>query len=276
MQRSIRSHIVKSLAGVLVGFSTLTVTAADVGVSLFGLSPTTVTIVEGDTVSWYDEDEDFAPYLISGAWGSFYTPGGVQFNVAGSYPYTAQSIYFGGSWGGTVNVNPGVPNAPPVVSITQPATNAVFTAPASFAFEADASDVNPGVWDVEFWVGNVMVDDVYDPPYATTVTNLPAGVYTLKAVAWDYGYLTATNSITITVVNPGPITLTGSALTGGNFRFTAGGLTIGKTNVLQSSTNLASPISWVSLSSNVAASATASFTNAVAVRQRFFRVVQLP
>jgi hypothetical protein len=279
MQGAIRFQIVRSLISLLViSWTALSsATTVYVGVSYFGLSPGSVNIVEGDAVYWYEEDPDFGPYIISGAWGSFYTEDGIQFNAAGTYSYSVQSIFGGGSWGGTVYVSPGVPNSPPAVTIISPTNNAVFTAPATFAFEADASDPDPSdLWDVEFWVGNVMVDDVYSFPYATTVTNLSAGIYTLKAIAWDYSFETATNSLTITVVNPGPITLTGSAVAGGQFRFDAGGLVPGKTIVLQSSANLTSSLNWVSLATNVTAGSTASFTNAMTAGQRFFRVVQWP
>lgn len=277
MKSGIRWGIIKSLLCLLVLFWSLNAMAATVGVGFFSLSPNPVSINAGDGVFWTDADEDFAPYAISGPWGTFATPGGIQFNTPGTYQYTAQSAFGGGSWNGTVIVSPGVPNSPPVVTITNPANNSVFIAPATFAFEVNASDPNPNdLWDVEFWVGDEMVDDVYDPPYATTVTNLAAGTYTLMAIAWDFSFETTTNSITITVVNPSAIALTVSALAAGNFEFNATGLSAGKTNVLQTSTNLASPLNWVSVSTNVADSSTASFTNRGAAGQHFFRVLQLP
>jgi hypothetical protein len=70
--------------------------------------------------------------------------------------------------------------------------------------------------------------------------------------------------------------MSGSTLVGGSFRFDASGFVVGKTNVLQSSTNLAQPLSWISVSTNVAAGSTASFTNTVSAGQHYFRVVQLP
>lgn len=268
---------IKSLLGISILFCSLPVMAATVGVGFFTLSPNPVNIEAGDFVWWEDADEDFAPYVISSpSWSAFATPGGIRFNVAGTYNYTAQSI-FGGSWNGTVIVSPGTPNQPPVVTITNPTNDSVFTAPATFAFEVDASDPDPDdLWDVEFWVNDEMVDDVFAPPYATTVTDLPAGTYTLMAIAWDFSFETTTNSVTITVTDSSPISLEVTALAVGNFEFNAAGLTTGKTNVLQTSTNLASPANWVSVSTNVAEGSTASFTNQIAPGQHFFRVVQLP
>ena len=279
MKSGIRWGFIKSLLSILALCSSLNATAATVGVGFFSLSPNPVSINVGDSVVWTDADEDFAPYVISGPWGSFSTwdpAPGVRFNSPGTYQYTAQSL-FGGSWNGSVIVSVGVPNSPPVVTITNPTNNSVFIAPAAFAFEVAASDPDPDdLWDVEFWVNDEMVDDVYDPPYATTVTNLAAGTYTLMAIAWDFSFETTTNSITITVLNPSAITLTVSALAAGNFEFNATGLIAGKTNVLQTATNLESPLNWVSVSTNVADSSTASYTNKFATGQHFFRIVQLP
>jgi hypothetical protein len=264
------------LFGLLLSFfvaTTFPSQASDVtvGVGYFSLSPNPVYIKTGDTVYWDDADEDFAPYIITGNWGSFYTPGGVQFIGAGTYSYTARSSFGGGSYGGTVYVSA---NALPTVTITSPTNNAVFSVPATFAFAATATDADANdIWDVEFWVGNTMVDDVYSAPYTTTVTNLAAGTYTLKAIVWDYSSAKATNTITITVVTPGPITLTGSALANGNLVFKANGLGVGKTNVLQYSTNLTG---WSALSTNVASSSTAMFTNTATGTLRFFRLVQSP
>jgi hypothetical protein len=279
MRKGIRSAIVTSGSIiVLLALSwNLPATAAVVEVGYYSLSPSVVNIQVGEIVYWVEDDDDLGPYLISGPWQNFYTPGGIQFNSPGTFHYTAASILGGGSWGGTVIVSPGVPNSPPVVTITSPTNNSVFTAPATFAFEADASDPDPGdLWDVEFWIDDEMVDDVYEPPYSTTVTNLPAGTYILRAIAWDYSYATATNSVTITVVNPGPITLNVASLTTGNFVLNASGLVVGKTTVLQSSTNLSSALNWISVSTNVAQGSTALFTNAISPGQRFFRILQSP
>jgi hypothetical protein len=275
MQRSIRPGIIKLLF-TLLGLSWAqlsTAAVAVVGVGYFQLSPDPVYIKTGDYVYWSVTDQDFEPYSITGSWGTIFAPDAVLFSGAGTYHYTASSFY-GGSWDGTVYVSS---NNPPTVTITTPTNGTAITAPGNFAFQANAYDADPNdIWDVEFWVNSEMVDDVYDPPYATTVTNLAAGTYTLKAVVWDYSYAKATNTIVITVGNPGPITLTGSALSGGQFKFNASGLIAGKTNVLQSSTNLASLPGWIPLSTNIAVGATASFTNTLAPGPHFFRLIQLP
>jgi hypothetical protein len=277
MQKAITRGALTLLAASLVLFNARNARAATVWVDYFSLSPATINITAGEVVYWLEADDLFAPFVISGPWGNLLTPGGLQFQAPGTYNYTAASSWGGGGWPGTVIVSPGVPNEPPVVTITSPTNNTVFTAPATFAFAVEASDPNPDdLWDVEFWIDDLMVDDVYDPPYATTVTDLPAGTYTLTAIAWDYSYQTATNSITITVVDSSAMALTVSGVVAGNFEFNATGLTAGKSHVLQTATNLVSPANWVSVSTNVAVGSTASFTNAVVPGSHFFRLLQLP
>jgi hypothetical protein len=273
MKKGVVGNIVSLVVSLIVSTWTFQVKAdAFVFVEFFGVSPNPVNIVEGEVVYWIDGD-DFGPYTIfssSGAWSPFETPGGILFDVAGTYNYFTD---VGDS--GTVNVSP---NLPPSVTITNPAANAVLTAPASFTFAVDAFDTDNGMSDVEFYVGNNLIDDVFIEPYSTEVTNLPAGNYTLTAIAFDMAYKTATNSISITVQNPsvGPIVLSVPTIVSGQIRFTATGLTIGKTNVLQASTNLGSLASWVSIKTNVASSSSLSFTNAVGTGRSFFRLLQRP
>ena len=128
---------------------------------------------------------------------------------------------------------------------------------------------------------DLMVKDCPPEVKGATVTNqtkdalMETGL-TIRVPAFiKQGETTATNQITIYVQNPS-ITLTAPRIVAGSFQFNASGLTIGKTNVLQVSTNLASAASWVPLATNVAAATTMSFTNAATASRRFFRLFQLP
>src|SRR5437016_656087 len=210
-------HRVPALLAAVIGLCAFQV-SADVVVSDDGLgfSPDPVSIIVGDSVLW--QDDGSGPYQIvsdTGAWAPFNTPGGIVFTQPGTYRYRDDAGNFG-----TVQVDP---NAPPSVTITNPATNAVFTAPATFLFQADASDTDAdGLSDVEFYVGTNLVDDVFSDPFATTGTNLAAGTYTLTAIAYDNAGGTATNSITVYV--QGGITLTAPKIVAGRFLFNASGL----------------------------------------------------
>ena len=242
-----------------------------VDVDYYSLSPSTVYIKTGDAVIWLDNDSIFGPFAITGGWGTLFTPDGIRFNVPpGTYNYTAESAFGGGGWNGSVVVQM---NFSPSVNITNPTNGAVFTAPAAFSFEADASDPNvDDIMDVEFWVDNAMVDDVYSAPYLTSVTNLPPGIHTLKAIVWDNSFTTATNAITVNVVNPGPITMGSAGWSGNTPVFEVTGLTAGKTNVLECSSNL---LDWVPIKTNVPSGTSLGFTNNSAARAQFYRVKQL-
>jgi len=236
------------------------------------LSPDPVFIVTGEVVYW--DDGGGGPYFISSLSGpaSFSTTtggGGIEFTIPGHYDYQDDAFNFG-----SIVV---VANVPPSVAITNPTNNAVLAAPAAFNFTADASDTDEdGLSDVEFYVGTNLVDDIFFPgPYATAVSNLTAGTYVLKAVAFDNVGATATNTITIHVGSAAPILLSAPQMVAGKFQFNVAGLTVGKTNIVQASTNITSAASWVPVATNVAGASTMSFTNASASSRNFYRVVQL-
>ena len=236
----------------------------------FEFTPDPVYIVVGEAVYWIDDGSGpYTIYSFTDAWTPFQTPAGILFDQSGTYDYYDDAFSMG-----TVYV---YDNVPPSVAITNPTNNAVLAAPATFTFAADASDLDAdGLYDVAFYIGPNLVDVVFTSPFETPVTDLAAGGYTLTVIAYDNVGATATNSITITVQNSGPITLTALKLAAGRFSFNASGLTAGKTNIVQVSTNLAFSAGWVSIATNVAAGSSASFTNAVSGGRGFFRLLQQP
>jgi plastocyanin len=77
---------------------------------------------------------------------------------------------------------------------------------------------------------------------------------------------------------PLPATLTNAMrLSNGQFRFTVV-TTTNRTNIIQASTNLTGPTSWVGINTNVPTTSTFTFTdsNAPALKLRFYRVVEPP
>ena len=82
-----------------------------------------------------------------------------------------------------------------------------------------------------------------------------------------------TGAITVTLPAPPGIVLESPRKEGGQFLFEATGLTVGKTNVLQASTNLTS---WVTIKTNVADYTSMTFTNATTLPRRFFRLMERP
>ena len=94
-------------------------------------------------------------------------------------------------------------NTPPTVGITSPVAGATFTAPASIAVTASATDSDGTIARVEFFAGNTSIGVDTAAPYSVTWTNVPAGSYQLSAVATDSGNA-STTSVTVSItVNPG-------------------------------------------------------------------------
>ena len=107
----------------------------------------------------------------------------------------------------SVTVTPaGAPpaNVPPSVSLTSPLTGASAVAPATVTVSANASDSDGHVVKVDFFAGATLLGTSTSAPYGVTWANVPAGSYTLTAVATDDGGATTTSS-------PVSITVTGAA-----------------------------------------------------------------
>jgi chitinase len=100
--------------------------------------------------------------------------------------------YFFGNTGG---------NQAPVVSITSPAANATFNAPASVSITASASDADGTVAKVEFYNGTTLLGTSTSSPYTYSWTNVAAGSYSLTAKATDNAGAVTTSSTVAIVVN---------------------------------------------------------------------------
>ena len=85
-------------------------------------------------------------------------------------------------------------NTPPTVSITSPATNASFTAPATITLQATASDADGNVAKVEFFNGSTSLGALTATPYSLTWSNVAAGTYSVTAIATDNGGATTTSA----------------------------------------------------------------------------------
>ncbi|MEO6235652.1 MAG: S8 family serine peptidase [Vicinamibacterales bacterium] len=76
-------------------------------------------------------------------------------------------------------------NQAPSVTITSPAAQTHFVAPATISIIADASDVDGQVTGVAFYANGARLGGVSTPPYRLSVSNVAVGSYTLTAVATD-------------------------------------------------------------------------------------------
>ncbi|APV48359.1 hypothetical protein BWI17_00850 [Betaproteobacteria bacterium GR16-43] len=102
-----------------------------------------------------------------------------------------------------------LPNAPPSVSIVQPATGAVFPpVPGSFTVVANASDPDGSIARVEFFRNNASIGIALAPPYRVELVNVPPGTYTLFARATDdRGRTTQSANVQVRVDAPPLVTL---------------------------------------------------------------------
>lgn len=90
------------------------------------------------------------------------------------------------------------PNSPPSVSLTTNGTT--FTAPATIALTASASDPENQLARVEFYAGTTRLGTDTAAPYAFSWSGVAAGTYVVKAVAFDAAGASGTSStITVTV-----------------------------------------------------------------------------
>jgi hypothetical protein len=103
-----------------------------------------------------------------------------------------------------------VVNQAPSVTLTAPANNAAYTAPASIGISADASDMDGSIAKVEFFNGTTLLNSDANAPYAFSWTNVAAGSYTITAKAFD----AAGNTTTSTAVSINVNTVTTNSCTG--------------------------------------------------------------
>jgi subtilisin family serine protease len=99
---------------------------------------------------------------------------------------------------------PGV-NSPPSVQLTAPAANSSYLAPATVSLVAAASDADGSVAQVAFYSGSSLlgVDNV--SPFTFSWSSVPAGSYSLSAVATDNNGATAASGVVGVVVTNPPV-----------------------------------------------------------------------
>ena len=124
---------------------------------------------------------------------------------AGSYALTARSTDDDGdsTTSSAVNVTVTAPNTPPTAQLTSPADGASFTAPASIAMTATASDSDGNVTQVAFYADGNLLDTDTTAPYCFTWNDVPAGSYALTARSTDDdGDSTTSSAVNVTVTAP--------------------------------------------------------------------------
>ncbi len=158
--------------------------------------------VEGTLIS----TDTTAPY--SASWSA---------STPGTYSLTAraQDADGGSTTSSAVSVTVTGANQPPTVSLTAPATGSTFTAPATITLTASGSDPEGPLARVEFFNGTTLLGTDTSAPYAFTWSNVAAGSYGLRAVAYDSAGTSAssaTATVTVSAANSPPsVSLTSPA-----------------------------------------------------------------
>lgn len=278
--KNVTRFLVLSIGVILCGHAASSL-AATVNVSVvnFAFQPQMTTINAGDSVlwTWPAGSTSHNVFYTGSAMG---WPGNSAilsgpatfmqtFNAAGDFPYKCTVHGFTG----TITVN--AANVPPMVSITNPTSGTVFSAPASLTLKASATDSDGSVTNVKFLNGTTLLGNVAAAPFSITVNNLAAADYTFSAIASDNDGATATNSITVSVINPSPLSISAPAISAQNhFQFSYAS-DIGLTYVVQVSTSLLS--GWTPIATNTATANPTIFTDPnVNNGGSFYRVERLP
>ena len=128
---------------------------------------------------------------------------------AGNYALRVVATDNSGARGTSAVVNVTVnPNSPPAISLTNPANNATFTAPANITLAANATDLEAPVASVAFYTNSVLLGTDASSPFSFDWSGVATGAYALRAIATDAGGLTATSSVVnITVEAAGAVTV---------------------------------------------------------------------
>lgn len=290
MKKSLLAIAVAMVACIGLGPSGQAATATvSVGSTLFAFTPATTNINVGDQVIWVwggsFHSTTSGTVTGSGA-GAVAAPDGLwnsglittlphsftnTFISSGTFPYYC-SQHFGSGMKGSIIV--AAPNLPPTITITNPASGTVLAAPANVTIHASATD-DVSVTNVQFLVGSTVLTNKATAPFFAVTNNLPAGNYTLAAIASDNLGLKATNTVSISVVTPLSLLISAPQKVAASFQFSYG-VNTGLTYIVQSSTNLVVS-NWVSMFTNKATSNPMVFVDGPATNSaRFYRVGRLP
>jgi hypothetical protein len=197
--------------------------------------------------------------------------------AAGSYMLSAKATDNDGltANSGTVSISVVSPNSPPIVRITRPVNNSIFTAPANITIEASATDSDGVIAKVEFFEGTNKLGEASGSPSSFSWNNAAAGTYALTARATDDDGATTTSDAVMVAVaaapTPSPATIFNVGLVANQFTFSFQTKT-NWTYAIQFADSLGL-VDWQTLRSLAGTGETVAVTNENSGNsQRFFRV----
>jgi chitinase len=147
------------------------------------------------------------------------SPYGVTWSnaTAGTHSFKAVATDNGGlsSTSSTATITVNAANQAPTVALTSPSNGATYSSGASIVVNANASDADGSIAQVEFFRGSTSLGIDTSAPYSVTWSNASAGSYSLTAVAKDnLGATTTSTAVGITVTAPSGDTTAPSVPTG--------------------------------------------------------------
>lgn len=242
-------------------------------------NPTNININTGDYIRWtnstdrgHDSTSTTVPWALNMPTSARVTLR--QFTSNGTYPYFCSAHA-----PGSMNPHPEqtgrvfvvTANLPPSVSLTNPANNASFPAPANLVLQASATD-DGTVANVQFFNDNSLLGNDTTAPFSFALNNVAAGNYAFTARAQDNVGLFATSSVINVFILTNAVLTSPARLSDGKFRFTVQGIS-GQTYTAESSTNLTS---WSPFATNTAPASTFNITDSTSssVLERFYRTRQ--
>jgi plastocyanin len=282
-----KSLILMTGSALLLGATTLFAATNVVQIGNFFFSPTNLTINVGDTVLWTNTvaatmAHDSTRTNAGSGWSSGTLNASKRsfslvFSNAGTFEYVCATHVYAfmpsqrhPEQTGTVFVV--TANLPPSVSLTNPANNAKFRAPANILLQATATDPGGSVANVQFYSNEVFCGSAPTAPYNFMLSNVAPGNYSFTARALDNGGLSATSALVNVSVLTNAILREPTRLPDGKFRLTMEGIA-GQPYTTEISTNLTG---WSPIFTNVAPANTFNVTDSTApgVLLRFYRARQ--
>ena len=121
--------------------------------------------------------------------------------ISGSRLYAVGDGKYPGNLGVIVKYQLDEGKIKPIVSITTPVNNAIYAAPATIKINAVATDPDGTVIKVDIYNGTKLLKTETSVPYGFSWNNVPAGNYSLTAVATDNsGNTTASDTVKVSVI----------------------------------------------------------------------------
>lgn len=180
---------------------------------------------------------------------------------------------FGSGGFAYIRSTPSAVTPPPTVSITNPAPNSVFAAPANVKISANATVGIGIVTNVSFFNSSSLLGSSQSAPFSITANSLGAGPYSLRAVATAAGVSATSSVVNVTVVTPVVTSLSNAVATSNNQFVFSYDVNPGLSYVVEGSSNLNT---FTPLETNVPSTSPAFFTNPIFGDQNFFRVGRMP